>query len=590
VTFLKLIANALWAGLYGSLLIVFLLFFLNDDLIAAGIGSPDFAKTLLRIGLVYTPAIAWCFPTLFICMRFFAARRLGIVWFSLKTIVWIGAATLGALTGVYYYNLRWTGALLSPGARDALRILCGAMALCWVLAVTAAALAQWRPLGRRGAHRIVAGCILLLPLALMSLMAPFMPLPAARADMIGRGPRPRPAEATAPRAPIEPDSAGRTLLLIGVEAASMDYILPLVSAVHLPTFERLLKEGASARLNSLNPCVSRVAWTMLETGMPPWSTGIKGRFLYSFGGATSDVSVLPGGLGMTALVRAGYLRPTPVREAAGRRPPFWEILRAMDVWVEVIDWPGGQPGKDHVRSDDPRVNEHLEKIIGPAPDPPMASYAPKAAILRSAIAADLSARAAARERFSLRGEAGPRLVAVRFPGLGTVSRRFLRYHLAADFGDVAPREAALFGPVLAGYYRFLDETIADLIARCAEVQGHDPDVMVVSAHGIEPELGWGILIRAFFRGGEEAASRPSGTWRGGPDGALLIHGSGVAAGAKLEEADILDVLPTALYVLGLPVSGDLRGQLLRRLFTREHLESHPVQIVPAYGARSVPRL
>jgi hypothetical protein len=243
-----------------------------------------------------------------------------------------------------------------------------------------------------------------------------------------------------------------------------------------------------------------------------------------------------------------------------------------------------------VSVDDPRVTEHLEKILGPAPDPPMASYATKAAILRSAIAADLSARSAARERLRLRDGGGPRLVAVRLPGLGIVSRRFLRYHLATEFGDVAPQETAIFGRVLAGYYRFLDEIIADLMTRCADLYGQDPDVMVVSAYGIEPESGWGMLMRMFVRGGEETTSRPSGTWRGGPDGALLISGTGVAAGTTLEEADILDVLPTALYVLGLPVGGDLRVQLLRRLFTRAHLESHPVQIVPAYGISAGPRL
>jgi hypothetical protein len=577
VTYLKLIANALWAGLYGTLIIALLVFFLNDELIGEGLGSREFASALARVGLVFTPAIALLFPTLFIFLRFFAARRLGIVWFSLKTIVWIGAATLGTLTAVYYANLRAFGPLLSPGARDALRILCGVMAGCWLLAVTAATLAQWRSKGRRTRHRIAAGCLLLVPIALGAIMAPLMPRPvrfgaAAEAMDLTR---------------MEP--AGRSLLIVGLDAASMDFILPFVSAGQLPAFEHLLKAGASARLNSLRPCVSRAAWTSLTTGMPPWSTGVKDRTLYTMGQAAGALSILPRGLGMTALIRVGYIRQLPLRPEGVGPPAVWDILQAMHVRSRVIGWPAT---RTTVRADDPRVTYRLEKILGPLAEESAASSAPLAGVLRSAIAADLSARQAVEEPDPDAGDgSGSRLVAVRLPGLGTVSRHFLRYHLAAEFGDVTPGEEALFGPVLARYYQFADELIADLEARHAELHGLDADTMVVSAYGIEPVSGWERLGRTLLGRDEDLdVSRPSGTWRTGPDGALLIQGPGVAAGARLEEADILDVLPTALYMLGLPMSDDLGGHLQRRLFTREHLESHPVEIVRGYGIGAAPRL
>jgi hypothetical protein len=325
--------------------------------------------------------------------------------------------------------------------------------------------------------------------------------------------------------------------------------------------------------------------------MPPWSIGIKSRHLYSFGDTPDHLDLLPQGLGMTALARLGYIRLVPLPEAGGRRPTFWEILHAMEIDVEAAGWPGGPAASLAVGVDDPRVSYRLEKILGAPPDPPLESYTPMAAILRSSIAADLSAREAAEKRvLEHAGGAGTRLNAVRLPGLGTVSRHFLRYHLAGEFGDVTPEETALFGAVLTRYYQFADEVIAGLMAGYAGSAGIDSYVMVVSAYGIEPVSGMERLRRAFLSRGGEATSPPSGTWRGGPDGALLIHGPGVAGGAKLEEVDIRDVLPTTLYVLGLPVSGDLRGRLQRRLFTREHLEFHPVQIVPAYGISATPRL
>jgi hypothetical protein len=46
---------------------------------------------------------------------------------------------------------------------------------------------------------------------------------------------------------------------------------------------------------------------------------------------------------------------------------------------------------------------------------------------------------------------------------------------------------------------------------------------------------------------------------------------------------VLDLLPTLLYLHGLPVADDLEGEPIWRLFTREHLAAHPLRRVPSYG-------
>lgn len=587
MTWLKLIANAVWTGFYGAILVAFLLFFLNDELVYSGLLSRQFAFILVWAALVYTPVFALLFPTLYVCLRFFATRRLRIPWLSLKTIVWLGIATLLTMTIVYYRNLRLFGALLSPGARDALRILCTTMAACWLLAVTGAALAQRRPQGRRTAHRVVAGLLILAPPGVMTLMAPLMtPTTARRSTLNPATPSisPLPAEPPDSYAPPVPEPK---LLFIGLDAATMDFVLPLVSARQLPTFERLIKEGASARLDSFRPCSSRATWTAVMTGMPPWITGVRGRrtsMLRPAARAATPFGIVPSTLGMPILAGLGLLSSEPPMASEGRRPTLREILDALSIPALVVGWPDSFPDErlpETISPGDSRVSYRLEKILEPAPDKASAAHTALETLLRQSIATDLSARDAAT------GGGGKRLLAVRLPGLARVSRAVLRYHLPEEYGDVSPEEVADFGPILTRYYEFLDEMMGELIGGLGS-DGTPLHVMVISAYGIAPSSGWERFIAAVLPSLQRqgTAPPPSGTWSEGPDGILLVHGPGVLPGIRLEDAGLLDVLPTALYLLGSPISDDLKGQLLRRLFERDYLESHPVQIVRGFG---VPR-
>ncbi|MFQ6118005.1 MAG: hypothetical protein ACE5LQ_07030, partial [Candidatus Bipolaricaulia bacterium] len=59
-------------------------------------------------------------------------------------------------------------------------------------------------------------------------------------------------------------------------------------------------------------------------------------------------------------------------------------------------------------------------------------------------------------------------------------------------------------------------------------------------------------------------------------GILIGAGEGLRRG-QLREARLIDLLPTILYALGLPIPRGLDGHLLQGLFTQEHLEAHHVE-------------
>jgi predicted AlkP superfamily phosphohydrolase/phosphomutase len=68
------------------------------------------------------------------------------------------------------------------------------------------------------------------------------------------------------------------ILVIGLDAATMDLIEPWAAAGHLPTIGRLMHEGAAARLLSTPNMHSASAWTSILTGLNP---GRHGLFVFS---------------------------------------------------------------------------------------------------------------------------------------------------------------------------------------------------------------------------------------------------------------------------------------------------------------------
>jgi arylsulfatase A-like enzyme len=50
----------------------------------------------------------------------------------------------------------------------------------------------------------------------------------------------------------------------------------------------------------------------------------------------------------------------------------------------------------------------------------------------------------------------------------------------------------------------------------------------------------------------------------------------------LTGADLVDVVPTLVYGLGLPIARDLDGQVLTAAFRRSFLAGHPLTFLPSY--------
>jgi predicted AlkP superfamily phosphohydrolase/phosphomutase len=74
------------------------------------------------------------------------------------------------------------------------------------------------------------------------------------------------------------------------------------------------------------------------------------------------------------------------------------------------------------------------------------------------------------------------------------------------------------------------------------------------------------------------AARPAVTGTHYPDGVLMATGPGVAKGKTLARQSIVDMAPTLLYSLGLPVPADFEGQVIDSLFEPAYLKENPPQL------------
>lgn len=69
-------------------------------------------------------------------------------------------------------------------------------------------------------------------------------------------------------------------------------------------------------------------------------------------------------------------------------------------------------------------------------------------------------------------------------------------------------------------------------------------------------------------------------WAGNhlPNGIIIFHGKDINKGVELKDANIVDVAPTVLYLMGLPISSNMDGQVLTSAIKDDFLKSYSVKL------------
>jgi len=172
----------------------------------------------------------------------------------------------------------------------------------------------------------------------------------------------------------------------------------------------------------------------------------------------------------------------------------------------------------------------------------------------------------------LRDEYRPRFLAVRYDGVDRAGHNYLRHARPRAFGGTGQEGEARLATILDRHYEFLDAEIAHV----ADTMGPDDVLLVVSGFGMEP-VGLGKRVLARLLGQPDV----SGSHEDAPDGFLLAYGGPVRSG-RARLGSLVDVAPTVLYVLGLPVARDMDGVARTDLFKPAFTATRPITFIPSY--------
>ncbi|HEY7697146.1 MAG TPA: alkaline phosphatase family protein, partial [Vicinamibacteria bacterium] len=173
----------------------------------------------------------------------------------------------------------------------------------------------------------------------------------------------------------------------------------------------------------------------------------------------------------------------------------------------------------------------------------------------------------------LRQEFQPRVFAIYYFGLDVIGHYFTRYQQPERFGDVSDAEIRRYGRVVESYYRYLDTLLGEYMQR----REPNETMLVLSGHGMEA-LSLARRIVAPFQGN----SHLSGIHEDAPDGLLILNGAGIASGKRIQGASVVDITPTLLYLMGLPLGRDMDGRLLTDVLDEEIMKSQPVTFISSY--------
>lgn len=327
---------------------------------------------------------------------------------------------------------------------------------------------------------------------------------------------------------------------------------PLLQSGQMPALAQLLKGGVRGNLATLQPVLSPILWTSIATGKRADKHGICGF-----------TEPLADGTGVG-----------PVRSTSRKCKALWNILSQNGLKSNVVGWFATDPPEpiNGVMVSDQFLVAQEAKTATMVHPPELAdSLAALRVTPDSLMADDLLPFIPRLQELDLKTDRRPiklarrlakvasvqalathliqnepwNLMAVYYDAIDQFGHEFMTFH-PPKMAGIADQDFEFYQHVMTGCYRFHDMMLHALL----QYVGDDTNVILVSDHGYE--CGHRRLPP------DEAKKHPDGCHR--TFGVACLKGPDIKQNEHLYGATILDVTPTILTLLGLPVGGDMDGR------------------------------
>ena len=352
-------------------------------------------------------------------------------------------------------------------------------------------------------------------------------------------------------------SPSRPLLVVGVEGLDVPVLLTYSGGGRTPALEGLTNDGAWGTTKPYEPFLRQSYWTTVATGTYPGAHGIKAHWGWNLPWLEETLRLMPWTPQGSRLILPWGL-PRRVKPPPATVPALWERMRMSGVETEVLGWPGFWPAESGVVDFDPTsgpvgLDRDLRWALEVALEP-FVSEAPEVweAIHRDQMRLDLAIGTL---------EAGAGNVWIHLGGLA-VTRQLLEPLKPRHTGE---RE------VLELVVELLDIQLQQLFAAAPP----DTLTVVVSPYGLSPPSSYERL-RRLVGIGDDWRSSGDRCW----DGVIMISGRDVVPGRQYQDRRLPDMVPTACYLLGLPLAQYMEGTVIIEAVDAGYLSTHPLVVDP----------
>jgi len=370
-----------------------------------------------------------------------------------------------------------------------------------------------------------------------------------------------PPQPPAKQASLDAPRIATKLTLLGMEGLSFDFIIPLLNEGKLPNFSLLVEKGSWGRLSGFTPNELTVLIASLETGKMPSKHRQVSPIGYRLQNSREQMDIVPRYIFFNQLTRTGWLKVFPAAPA-GRPVDMWQIFAGCGLTVLKRDAaPAGPPAS---------AGQKAETAFGLLFKDFRSETSSLFAPARQAFFQDFwQEDAAYQERLSWQ----PQVFSLMMTGLNTVESLFYQYSFPDLYSGVNSSEAVRYGPVIEKYYQFYDQVIGRYLASLKE----DETLIIYSPHGIEP-----LPFLKRLLGWVSGSTGASADHEQAPEGVIFFYGKNIARAKNIEGMRLIDLAPTLLYSLGLPVGRDMDGIVRSQVFLKEFTAENPIFYISSY--------
>ena len=376
----------------------------------------------------------------------------------------------------------------------------------------------------------------------------------------------------------------KRVLLIGWDAADWKLIDKLMQEGAMPHMQSFLERGSRGNLATMQPVLSPILWNSIATGKRPHKHGIHGF-----------TEPMPDGKGIR-----------PSSSTTRKCKAIWNIVTQQGMTANVVSWFCGHPAEP---INGICISEMFQKIKLDEKNPESTELPP----LADGCVHPESLRETMSELRLHPGELTEEEILLFIPGAAkidqTKDRRLMMFaklfaemigvHNAATFvmgqndwdfmgvyydsidhfchgfmqyhpprmENVSEEDFEIYKDLVTGCYRFHDL----ILGRLMNLAGEDTTIIICSDHGYHSDH-----LRP-----KETPREPAGpaVWHRN-HGIVAMSGPGIKRGEQIYGANLLDITPTVLSLLGLPIAEDMDGKPMLHAIAAEWWE--PAQPIASW--------